>query len=156
MKKEANSFSNQKLKEMIVPLFLEQLLVMLVGMADTLVISYAGEAAVSGVSLVNQFNTIFIYFFTALASGGAVVISQYIGRHERDKAGASASQLLLFSTVFSIIASVLVLVGNEWILYVMFGRVEDSDYIFPDTAFYEVLLLRAGNKAACCLAGTAP
>ncbi len=60
---------------MIVPLFFEQLLVMLVGIADTLVISYAGEAAVSGVSLVNQFNTIFIYIFTALASGGAVIVS---------------------------------------------------------------------------------
>lgn len=60
-------FTNQQLKEMIIPLFLEQLLVMLVGIADTLVISYAGEAAVSGVSLVNQFNTIFIYLFTALA-----------------------------------------------------------------------------------------
>lgn len=61
-------FSDQELKKMIVPLFLEQLLVMLVGLADTLVISYAGESAVSGVSLVNQFNTIFIYLFTALAS----------------------------------------------------------------------------------------
>ena len=62
-------FSNKSLKAMIIPLFLEQLLIMLVGMADTLVVSYAGEAAVSGVSLVNQFNTIFIYLFTALASG---------------------------------------------------------------------------------------
>lgn len=70
-------FSDQELKKMIVPLFLEQLLVMLIGLADTLVISYAGESEVSGVSLVNQFNTIFIYLFTALASGGAVVISQY-------------------------------------------------------------------------------
>lgn len=78
--RENELFSNSQLKEMIVPLFLEQLLVMFVGLADTLVISYAGEAAVSGVSLVNQFNTIFIYLFTALASGGAVVISQYIGR----------------------------------------------------------------------------
>lgn len=111
---------------MIVPLFFEQLLVMLVGMVDTLVVSYAGEAAVSGVSLVNQFNTIFLYLFTALASGGAVVISQYIGRREKDAAGASASQLLLFSTVFSIIVSGLVLVGNKWILGLMFGRVEDS------------------------------
>ena len=72
MEQKAELFSSQKLKEMIVPLFFEQLLVMLVGMADTLVVSYAGEAAVSGVSLVNQFNTIFIYLFTALASGGAV------------------------------------------------------------------------------------
>lgn len=126
MEQKAEVFSNQKLKEMIVPLFFEQFLVMLVGMADTLVISHAGEAAVSGVSLVNQFNTIFIYLFTALASGGAVVISQYIGRSAKDVAGASASQLLLFSTGFSIIVAGMVLVGNEWILRLMFGKVEDS------------------------------
>ena len=68
---------------MIVPLFFEQLLVMLVGIVDTFIISYVGEAAVSGVSLVNSFNTIFIYLFTALASGGAVVISQYIGNKDQ-------------------------------------------------------------------------
>ena len=96
-------FSDQELKKMIVPLFLEQLLVMFVGLADTLVISYAGESAVSGVSLVNQFNTIFIYLFTALASGGAVVISQYIGRQDTDLAGESASQLLMFSFDFSVL-----------------------------------------------------
>ena len=72
MNQQVGLFSNKALQDMIIPLFLEQLLVMLVGLADTLVISYAGEAAVSGVSLVNQFNTIFIYLFTALASGGAV------------------------------------------------------------------------------------
>lgn len=58
---------------MIVPLFLEQLLVMLVGMADTLVVSYAGEAAVSGVSLVNQFNTIFSVIFHSILTGGCFV-----------------------------------------------------------------------------------
>lgn len=126
MEQKAEVFSNQKLKEMIVPLFFEQLLVMLVGMADTLIISHAGEAAVSGVSLVNQFNTIFIYLFTALASGGAVVISQYIGRSAKDAAGASASQLLLFSTGFSVIIAGMVLVGNECILRLMFSKVEDS------------------------------
>ena len=62
-------FSPAGLRAMIVPLFLEQLLVMLVGMSDTLVVSHAGEAAVSGVSLVNQFNNIFIYLFTASANG---------------------------------------------------------------------------------------
>lgn len=111
---------------MIVPLFLEQFLVMLVGMADTLVVSYAGEDAVSGVSLVNQFNTIFIYLFTALASGGAVIISQYVGRKEEENAGEAASQLLLFSTVFSLAVALIVLAGNEMILRMMFGGVEDS------------------------------
>lgn len=126
MEQKAEVFSNQQLKEMIVPLFFEQLLIMLVGMADTLVVSYAGEAAVSGISLVNQFNTIFIYLFTALASGGAVVISQYIGRNQKDAAGTSASQLLLFSTGFSMIVAGIVLAGNEWILRLMFGKVEES------------------------------
>jgi putative MATE family efflux protein len=133
---------------MIVPLFLEQLLVMLVGIADTLVISYAGEAAVSGVSLVNQFNTIFIYLFTALASGGAVVISQYIGNREKDMAGEAASQLLLFSTFFSVVISALVLIGNKWMLGLLFGKVEPdvmqacitylkiSAYSYPALAVY--------------------
>ena len=87
-------FSNADLKKMIVPLFIEQLLIMLVGLADTFVISLAGEAAVSGVSLVNSFNTIFIFLFSALASGGAVVISQYAGKKDYDNAGNAASQLL--------------------------------------------------------------
>lgn len=93
-------FTNQDLKRMILPLFMEQLLVMLVGLADTFIISFVGEAAISGVSLVNMFNTVFIYLFTALASGGAVVISQYIGRKDSKQAGMSASQLLMFSTLF--------------------------------------------------------
>jgi putative MATE family efflux protein len=133
---------------MIVPLFLEQLLVMLVGIADTLVISYAGEAAVSGVSLVNQFNTIFIYLFTALASGGAVIISQYVGNHEKNTAGEAASQLLLFSTAFSVVISGLVLIGNKWMLGIMFGKVKQdvmqacitylriSAYSYPALAVY--------------------
>lgn len=76
---------------MILPLLMEQFLLMLVGLADTMVVSYAGEAAVSGVSLVNSFNTIFINLFTALASGGAVVVSQYIGRRDMKMASESSS-----------------------------------------------------------------
>ena len=133
---------------MIIPMLLEQLLVMLVGMADTLIVSYAGEAAVSGVSLVNQFNTIFIYLFTALASGGAVVISQYIGKRAADEAGEAASQLLSFSTAFSVLIAALVLVGSENMLTLLFGRVESdvmeacitylriSAYSYPALAVY--------------------
>ena len=126
MEEKQMPFSGKDLQKMIIPLFLEQLLVMLVGIADTLVVSYAGEAAVSGVSLVNQFNTIFIYLFTALASGGAVVISQYIGRKDSESAGRSASQLLMFGTVFSLLIAVFVLAGNKGMLRLLFGKVEDS------------------------------
>ncbi len=148
MEETRKLFSNQDLKNMIVPLFLEQLLVMLVGMADTLVVSYAGEAAVSGVSLVNQFNTIFIYLFTALASGGAVIISQYIGGGEKDQAGEAASQLLLFSTLFSVLIALLVCLGRERMLRLLFGKVEEpvmeacvtylriSAYSYPALAVY--------------------
>lgn len=145
---KTGQFSSKALRAFIIPLFCEQFLVMLVGMADTLVVSYAGEAAVSGVSLVNQFNTIFIYLFSALASGGAVVISQYIGRKEKENSAKSASQLLLFSTLFSIVLAVLVLIGNTSILRLLFGRVEPdvmeacvtylriSAYSYPFLAIY--------------------
>lgn len=119
-------FSNAQLKKMIVPLFLEQLLMMLVGLADTFVVSYAGEAAVSGVSLVNSFNTIFLYLFTALASGGAVVVSQYIGRKSADKASESVSQLLTVSTVFSVVISIPILLFSESLLRMLFGSVEPA------------------------------
>ena len=119
-------FSNRALKEMIVPLFFEQLLVMLVGIADTFVVSFVGEAAVSGVSLVNMFNTIFIYLFTALASGGAVVISQYIGCDDQKNTVKSSSQLLMFSTLFSIVIAVVTLIFNRSLLTLLFGRVENS------------------------------
>ncbi|MCC8013701.1 MAG: MATE family efflux transporter [Eubacterium sp.] len=126
MDKKTFMFSDRNLMLMIIPLFLEQFLVMLVGIADTLIVSYVGEFAVSGVSLVNQFNVVFIFLFTALASGGAVVISQYIGKKSYNSASEAASQLLLLSSIISVLISSLVLVGNEKILHLMFGKVESS------------------------------
>ena len=141
-------FSNKELRSMIITLFFEQLLVMLVGIVDTFVVSSCGEAAVSGVSLVNQFNTIFIYLFTALASGGAIVVSQYIGNKDKERTILSSSQLLMFSIVFSIILSILVLIFNKQLLGLLFGKVESdvmeacvtylriSAYSYPALAIY--------------------
>ena len=117
----AQPFSNRDLVRMIVPLFFEQFLLMLVGLADTFFISQAGEAAVAGVSLTNQFNTVFIFLFTALAAGGAVVVSQYVGTGDRNRASEAASQLLMFSVVFSVAMSVLVLVFRRPLLALMFA-----------------------------------
>ena len=119
-------FTRKDLENLIFPLLIEQFLLVLVGIVDTFVVSYAGEAAVSGVSLVNSFNTVFIYIFTAVASGGAVVISQYIGSKSADKAGESASQLLTVSIIGSAAVTVLVLVFSKPLLLFLFGKV-DSD-----------------------------
>lgn len=103
-------FSNYDLKILIVPLFLEQLLGVLVGVADTFMVSYAGEAAVSGVSLVNMFNTVFLFLFSALAAGGAVVVSQYIGSRDEKTANLAAGQLVMISAVFSVAVMIFSLV----------------------------------------------
>lgn len=145
---ERKIFSHPALKALILPLFVEQLLAMLVGIADTLMISYAGEAAVSGVSLVNMFNTIFIYLFTALASGGAVVVSQYIGNKDKKNGNLASSQLYTISFLFSVVSMVLVLVFNHQILNFLFGKAEAdvmsasvtylriSAYSYPALALY--------------------
>ena len=117
-------FSDQDLRKLIVPLFVEQFLLILVGMADTFVVSYAGEAAVSGVSLVNSFNTVMIFLFTALSSGGAVIISQYIGSGNRSLAQRSAGQLLMISAVISAALTALILLFDEPLLSLLFGKVE--------------------------------
>ncbi len=141
-------FSNKQIRDMVIPLLMEQFLLMLVGLSDTIIISYVGETAVSGVSLVNSFNTIFIYLFTALASGGAVVVSQYIGKRDERKASEAISQLLMISIIFSILISIPVLLEAKKLLQLLFGRVENgvmeacitylyiSIYSFPALAIY--------------------
>ena len=73
---ERQVFSNAALKAMIIPLVIEQVLQMVVGLADTMMVSHAGEAVVAGVGLDTMVYTIFIYLFTAISAGGAVVVSQ--------------------------------------------------------------------------------
>ena len=92
-------FSNRDLTKLIAPLFVEQLLMLIVGMADTIMVSSAGEAAISGVSIVNDVNNLMIQLLAALAGGGAVVVSQYLGLGDDRKTRLSASQLVMSMTV---------------------------------------------------------
>ena len=96
-------FPNKDLRNLIIPLFIEQFLLMFVGIADMFAVSFSSEANVSGVSLVTSFNTVLIFLFTALSSGGAVIISQYIGSRNGKAASRSSGQLLMVSTVISVI-----------------------------------------------------
>ncbi len=122
--KERQRFGNRELFALILPILVEQLLTMLVGIADTLMVSYAGEAAVSGVSLVNQLNNVFIFVFGAVASGGAVVASQYIGRNDRENGVAASSQLLMITVLISAFLMGISILFRSQILSLLFGRVE--------------------------------
>lgn len=148
-------FSNKDLRNLIFPLFVEQFLLMLVGIADTFVVSFSSEADVSGVSLVNSFNTVLIFLFTALSSGGAVIISQYIGSRNYKKADEAASQLLMISAIISVFLSAVILFFDNQILLLLFGKVEpdvmqaSETYLIITTWSLPALAIYDAGAALC-------
>ncbi len=127
-------FSDRDLIKLILPLFAERLLSMLVGVVDTLMVSYVGEAAVSGISLINQLNNAFIFIFGAVASGGAVIISQYVGKQSRENSGLAASQLIMITTLISLLAMLFSLIFRKPVLSVLFGKVE-TDVMYASNTY---------------------
>ena len=119
-------YSNADLKKLILPLVMEQLLAILVGMLDTVMISGVGEAAVSGVSLVDNINILVIQVFSALATGGAVVAGHALGRRNEEEAGRSAWQMVLFLLYASAVTTVVLIGAHKSILRVIFGQVEST------------------------------
>ncbi len=117
-------FSKMDLRKLIVPLIIEQFLAVTVGMADVMMVSTAGEAAVSGVSLVDMINVLLINIFAALATGGAVVSSQFLGAKSRTKACDAAGQLLFISFLLSLLITILILFFKEPLLRLLFGKIE--------------------------------
>jgi putative MATE family efflux protein len=129
-------FSNRQLKHLILPLVIEQILVMAVGVADTMMISFVGEAAISGVALVDMINFLVITIFAALATGGAVIVSQYLGNADRENANRSAGQLVALAFIFSLVITLLCLVFYRKILFLLFGSVEQDVMDAAATYFF--------------------
>lgn len=117
-------FDNKALVALIIPLIIEQLLTVLVGMADSIMIANVGEAAVSGVSLVDQIMVLLINIFSALATGGAVIAGQYLGQKNYKQAGRSTTQLMWSMTFLALVITALVYAGKYWILHGLFGQIE--------------------------------
>lgn len=130
VRKIETTFSDQDLRRLIVPLVIEQLLAITVGLFDSVMVSQVGEAAISAVSLVDTVNVLMVNAFSALATGGAVIAGQYLGRRESVKAGHSGAQLLLFMGEVSILITALFYLAKGFVLGVVFGQVE------PDVAAY--------------------
>lgn len=117
-------FSNQELKTLIVPLLIEQFLAIFVGLADSIMVASVGETAVSAVSLIDTVMILLINLFTALATGGAIVAGQAIGRQHKEDGCEAVEQTLLFSFFFSLFITALMYAGKWFILHVVFGRIE--------------------------------
>ena len=116
---DAHLYSNQDLWKLLVPIIVEQLLSSLMGTADTMMVSNVGSAAISAVSLVDSINILVIQALSALAAGGAILCSQYLGSSNK-----SARQVLFVMTVLSVTLSAICLLFRGPLLHVIFGAVE--------------------------------
>ena len=119
-------FSNQRLIRLIIPLVIEQGLTILVGMCDGVMVSSVGEAAISGVSLVDMINAVVLILFAALATGGAVVTSQFLGARQMEKAKKSAGQLVLMAGVLGSVSAVLCIVFANGLMKLFFGSIDQA------------------------------
>lgn len=119
-------FTQKDLLRLVIPLLIEQLLAVTVGMADTMMVSRCGEAAISGVSLVDMINNLIIVLFAALATGGAVVVSQFLGAKEQQNANKSAGQLVLLSGVLGVAVGALCFVLARPMIRLFYGSIEQD------------------------------
>lgn len=128
-------FTNRALFALILPLILEQTFSVTIGLADTLMVSSVGEAAVSGVSLVDTINTLFIQVLSALSAGGAVVTSQYLGRQDVSSAKKSGGQLFLVAGIFSLCLSVPIILLRRQLLGLIYGSIAPDVMAAANTYF---------------------
>ena len=122
--RSAYLFDNKALRALIIPLIIEQLLAILVGMADSIMIASVGEAAVSGVSLVDNIMVLFINAFGALAAGGAVISGQYLGQKSDENACEASNQIVWFITIVAVGIMAIIYCGKWFILHVVFGAID--------------------------------
>lgn len=129
-------FSTSDLKKLIAPLIVEQLLAVTIGIADAVMVSSVGQSAISGVSLVDSVNLLLINILAALATGGAVVASQYLGKGEPWQACSAAKQLIFSCGVLAFGLSVLSLIFRTSVLSLLFGSVEADVMRNAQTYFF--------------------
>lgn len=119
-------FSNRDLRKLLIPLVLEQMLSGLMGIADTMMVTRVGDTAISAVSCVDAINTLVLYLLAALATGGTIICSQYLGRRDRENAALAGQQVYLVALCLSLALSGFCLFFRRGLLSLIFGRVEQA------------------------------
>ena len=145
-------FSNTDLRMLLIPLVIEQLLNSLMGMTDSLMVSNVGSAAISAVSLVDSINNLVIQVFSAMATGGTIICSQYLGRGDEKSCNKAARQVVLAMLVISSTLMIICIGSMRWLLSTIFGKVEADvmanamSYFFITVLSYPFLaLFNAGS-----------
>lgn len=133
-------FSRKDLLALSVPIVIESILSIITGMVDSIMVSSAGEAAVSGISLVNQINVLFAVIFSAIASGGVIITSQYLGSGNLAKAKTSANQLLYATTACALFLTLAIIGIIPQVLRLVYGQL-DADVFESAKVYYFYLLL---------------
>ena len=146
-------FSRNDLVRLIIPLIVDQFLQVAVGLSDSIMVARVGEAAVSGVSLVDTVMLLIINIFTALATGGAVIAGQYLGRKDPKTGCEATAQLFNFTFLFSIFIIILGYLGQNVILYHVFGKIEPE--VMKDSRTYLLIVLSSIPMIAMYNAGAA-
>ncbi|SCI59514.1 MATE family multidrug exporter [uncultured Clostridium sp.] len=146
-------FSRNDLVRLIIPLIVDQFLQVAVGLSDSIMVARVGEAAVSGVSLVDTVMLLIINIFTALATGGAVIAGQYLGRKDPKTGCEATAQLFNFTFLFSIFIMILGYLGQNVILYHVFGKIEPE--VMKDSRTYLLIVLSSIPMIAMYNAGAA-
>ena len=129
-------YSTRDILKMMWPLLTEQFLQLVVGLADAMIGSHAGEAAISGISLVATLYAVFLFAFNALGVGGSVIISQYLGSGQEKKADETGAQLYRLSALFSIICMVITLIFGRTILHGLYWKVTPEVMQAAETYLY--------------------
>ena len=132
-------FTNRMLVTMTIPIILDSLLAIVAGMVDSAMVSSAGVAAVSAVSLVDAINLLFITIFSGMANGGSVVTSQYIGKRDYKHASVSANQLLYVCTAISLCLMAVLLCLRVPLLRLIYGTIEED--VFNNCKVYFLFTL---------------
>lgn len=135
-KEQQHIFTNQMLRSLLIPVIFEQVLNSLMGTVDTMMVSNVGSAAISAVSLVDSINVLVIQAFSALAAGGAIICSQYIGQKNHEMANKSARQVLFIITAISVAVTILCLIFRIPLLQFIFGKVEADVMTASRTYFF--------------------